>query len=129
MKRHHIYALLMMILISLVFAAFLIFISLSTRLDDLSHHEIKDINLQEIDDGIYHGKSNTNPVYIEVNVTVDDDEITDISVIDYNVFIDQEQLELVTNMVYQNQSIDFDISAYDTYTAVALLDAISHALN
>jgi len=128
-KRHHKFAFLAVIFICLIFVVFLFFISLSTRLDNLSNYVIEDINISLIDDGIYRGESETSPVYIDLEVTIENHEITNLEIYYTNVFINEEDLLVVIDLIYQNQSIDFDVSSYDTYTVIALFDAVSHALN
>ncbi len=129
MKKHDKYALLMVILISLVFGAFLIFVNVSSRLDEVSNVVIDDVNLSMIDDGIYNGESDVSPVYIDINVEVVNHEIINIEINYKNVFIKDQDLELVINLIYDNQSLEFDYSDYDLYTSIALLNAVSNALS
>ncbi len=123
------YAILSVVSFMLIFGIFIVFISVSSRLDEVQKYEIQQINLQDIDNGIYHGESDVSPVFVDIDLTIVDHEISDIHVNYSNIFVNPEELDVLIDMVYINQSIGFDIDNYDVYTAVALFDSIYNALS
>lgn len=127
-KQYQKNALYMVIVFMLVFSLFIGFVIISNNLDELSQLEIDDISLISIEDGTYSGTSDTWPVYIELNLEVVNHEITFINIIYTNLFVDMTDIDLLIVETYNLQIINFDISQYDTNTAIAYFSAISDAL-
>ena len=105
MSKHGRYALSMVILITLIFGVFLIFISVSSRLDEVSNMVIKDIDLSVIEDGIYEGESDVSPLYISINVEIENRQIKTISVKYHNVFVRDDDIEEIIKLIYDKQSL------------------------
>jgi uncharacterized protein with FMN-binding domain len=128
-KSHQKKALTMVILISLIFGSFLIFVAISSRLDDISNTIIEEISFTNVEDGTYNGISDTSPVFIDINVKIVNHEIRNIEVNYTNIFINDNDLNLLINEIYEKQSINFDHDAYDLYTSIALFDAVYNAIS
>ncbi len=129
MLRSSKFALVTVTLIIAVFGAFIIFVSVSSRLDDVQNVVIEEIDLSNVNDGKYHGESNVSPVYIEIDIYIENHEITNIDVKYINMFINEEELNSLIELIYENQSFEFDYSEYDLYTRVALFSAVYDSLN
>lgn len=128
MKKHQQYAIYMVIGILLTFGAFLIFVSVSNGLDQVESTVIDEINLLEIDDGYYEGESNTSPVYVDLTVYVLNHRIEEITINYKNAFIRENDLDLLIQRIYIEQSVKFDYASFDAYTSIAFFSAVSNAL-
>lgn len=89
---------------------------------------INNINLQEIDDGIYNGVYKAGRWSNEVKVEIKDHRITNIEIVDDIMLSQSEVRDSVFNSVIERQNLDIDIISEATVTSKAYLKSIEIAL-
>lgn len=90
--------------------------------------EINQVNLENIEDGIYSGSYDLTRWSNSVEVTVVNHRIEKIEVIE-DVMIQLDELtQRLFNNVIMNQSLDIDIETGSTVTSLAYLKSIENAL-
>ncbi len=97
------------------------------NLESLKNLEIEDIDLANIEDGIYEGKYKAFPIAAEVNVTVKDHEITVIELVKHDNG-KGASAEVITDMVIEKQTPEIDVITGATYSSKVILKAIENAL-
>lgn len=90
--------------------------------------DIDHVDLTTIEDGTYKGVYKSFRWSNEVEVTIDDHQITDIKIIDDILFKRDEVSEELIGKVIDEQSIEVDGVAGATVTSNAYLKAIEDAL-
>jgi len=121
---------LVIILVFLIVVGFSIFYfvqKIETSLSELSSIEIEDIDLTQIEDGVYEGSYSVFPVSVEVKVTVENNVITDIEIIKH-VSGQGQPAEVIILDVIAEQSLNVDVIAGATYSSKVILLAIKVAL-
>jgi uncharacterized protein with FMN-binding domain len=97
----------------------------------LDQYPVTELNLSEIQDGVYYGEYTLNPEAVAANrtakveVTVANGKITDIKL------IESFDIPAIRETVIEKQSLKFDVDAISggTYSKVVILKAIENALN
>jgi uncharacterized protein with FMN-binding domain len=89
---------------------------------------INEINLQEIEDGIYNGVYKAGRWSNEVKVEIKDHRIANIEIVDDIMFSQPEVRSSVFNSVIERQNLDIDIISEATVTSKAYLKSIEIAL-
>lgn len=89
---------------------------------------VENIPLNTVADGVYEGSYDGFRFSNAVEVTVKDHEITDISVMQPQVFMKDEAVEELTNRVTAQQSTDVDAVSGATADSKAFLKAVENAL-
>lgn len=80
-------------------------------------------------DGIYQGTARGHNGNIVVQVTIADDQISDVAILEHNETQNQAFLVLdILPQIVETQSTDVDIIAGATVTGEALLEAVDQAL-
>jgi uncharacterized protein with FMN-binding domain len=121
---------LVIILVFLIVVGFSIFYfvqKIEASLSELSSIEIEDIDLTQIEDGVYEGSYSVFPVSVEVKVTVENNVITDIEIIKH-VSGQGQPAEVIILDVLAEQSLNVDVIAGATYSSKVILLAIKDAL-
>lgn len=90
--------------------------------------KIENVNLQEIDDGIYRGSYTYGSYTYEVEVKVNDHKISEIDIVSNRDTSHSKKAEGIIIKVVEEQSLDVDIVAGATTTSKALLKSIENAL-
>ncbi len=89
---------------------------------------VENVPLNNVADGVYRGSYNGFRFSNAVEVTVKDHEITDISVMQPQVFMKDEAVEELTSRVTAQQSTDVDAVSGATADSKAFLKAVENAL-
>lgn len=89
---------------------------------------INEINLQEIDDGIYNGVYKAGRWSNEVRVEIKDHRIANIEIVDDIMLSQSKVRDSVFNSVIERQNLDIDIISEATVTSKAYLKSIEIAL-
>mgnify|MGYP006294472341 CR=1 FL=1 len=89
---------------------------------------INEINLQEIDDGIYNGVYKAGRWSNEVRVEIKDHRIVNIEIVDDIMLSQSKVRDSVFNSVIERQNLDIDIISEATVTSKAYLKSIEIAL-
>jgi uncharacterized protein with FMN-binding domain len=121
---------LVIILVFLIVVGFSIFYfvqKIEASLSELSSIEIEDIDLTQIEDGVYEGSYSVFPVSVEVKVTVENNVITDIEIIKH-VSGQGQPAEVIILDVIAEQSLNVDVITDATYSSKVILLAIKDAL-
>lgn len=89
---------------------------------------ISSIDLSGIEDGSYIGEYTLSPVNVIVEVTVKDEQINDIRILEHGNGLGQKA-ETIIEDVIEKQDLDVDIVARATISSKAVLKAVENALN
>ncbi len=90
--------------------------------------EIKGIDIASKADGVYHGSYEINPVYVELNVTVKDKKITDITILKHNNGIGFRAEKPVIKDIIDKQSNQVDMVSGASVSSKAIMGAVWDAL-
>ncbi|MHB8128380.1 MAG: FMN-binding protein [Mobilitalea sp.] len=101
---------------------------LEANLNKLANTEINDVDMTEVEDGVYNGSYNSFPVMVEVKVAVSNQKITEIELVKH-VNGQGTPAEVITDKVIGAQSLQVDIISGATYSSKAILKAIENALS
>ena len=101
--------------------------SVKANLDRLSDVTISDVDLINVEDGIYEGSYKTFPVSARVRVTVRDHKITAVDLIEHENGQGQGA-EVLPSMVVERQTLQLDSISGATYSSKVILKAIESAL-
>ncbi|MEC9488333.1 MAG: FMN-binding protein [Halanaerobium sp.] len=101
---------------------------LSRGLGETAEMAIKDIEIAGLSDGIYQGEYQGGRWSNKVEVTVKDNQITDIEIIDDVTFQLNEVTQKLIDRVIEAQSLAVDVISGSTVTCKAYLKAIEDAL-
>ncbi len=96
--------------------------------------QVKDVNINEVDlskvaDGTYQGSFSGARWSNEVEVTVENNRITAITVTTPPKFFDTKFSDSLVNNIIEKQSLDVDIVSGATITSKAILKSIENALS
>jgi uncharacterized protein with FMN-binding domain len=115
------------VLIILFIGIFISYQWIDHNLKQLLIEDVDTIDLNQIDDGVYTGKSSTFPIEVEVLVEVTNHTITNIDVIKHINGQGSEAINIVDRVIEQN-SVDVDVISGASYSSHVILNAISDAL-
>ena len=124
--RRFLKIILVLILILFIAGAGILFY-LQKELDKLILSPVKNINLMEMDDGVYKGSYSAFPVSVIVDVTIKDHKITEIGLVEHSNG-QGKPAEVITQKVIEEQSLDVDSISGATYSSKVILKAIEDAL-
>lgn len=117
---------LVLILILIIAGAGILFY-LQKELDKLILSPVKNINLMEMDDGVYKGSYSAFPVSVIIDVTIKDHKITEIELVEHSNG-QGKPAEVITQKVIEEQILDVDSISGATYSSKVILKAIEDAL-
>ena len=100
------------------------FIRMGSAINDLEYHEV---NLDEIEDGVYEGKAETPLVKVEVQVEVKSKKVTRIDLIEHQNGLGSDAEIIIQDMIEQN-TYDVDAISGATASSEVIKSAVSHAL-
>ncbi len=87
----------------------------------------EEINISDISDGIYIGEYDVNFIYAKVEVTVQNGEITNISILEHRNERGKAA-EAITNKIVDEQKIDVDAISGATNSSTVIKKAVENAL-
>ena len=87
----------------------------------------EEINILDITDGVYIGEYDVNFIYAKVEVTVQNGEITNISILEHRNERGKAA-EAITNKIVDEQKIDVDAISGATNSSTVIKKAIENAL-
>jgi uncharacterized protein with FMN-binding domain len=90
--------------------------------------EINEVNLSQIDDGVYVGEYDVDFISAKVQVEVKDNEIKDIEFIEYHHDRGKKAKSILQNMV-DEQRIDVDTITGATNSSKVIQKAVENALS
>ncbi|SDM89778.1 FMN-binding protein [Acetanaerobacterium elongatum] len=114
------------LVIALIIIGFATFILLGK--DSTMKQPIGDINLSNVEDGVYTGSYNGFRFSDAVEVIVKNHEITDIKVIKPQLFAKESVYQELTEKVKEQQSLDVDAVTGATADTKAFLKAVENAI-
>lgn len=118
----------MIVVIIIFIGLFIAYKWIDNNLENLKTDEIEIVNLNEVNDGSYTGKSATFPIEVEVLVEVENHEITQIELVKH--FNGQgNDAEKILDRVIEQNSLNVDVITGATYSSHVILNAIADALN
>jgi uncharacterized protein with FMN-binding domain len=98
------------------------------QLNTLSKTPVKTIDLASISDGTYTGSYSSFPVSVTLEVTVNDHQITQITILKHDNG-QGKPAEAIVNTVIEAQSLQVDVVSGATYSSKVILKALEKALN
>ncbi len=104
------------------------YIDISDKLEALGRTPIEEVELTNIDDGLYVGEFDQFPIYVLLEVEIIDHEIISIIIIKHDNG-QGTQAEVIIDDVIEIQKIDVDAIAGATYSSKAILLALQDALS
>lgn len=118
----------MIVVIIIFICLFIAYKWIDNNLENLKTDEIEIVNLNEVNDGSYTGKSSTFPIEVEVLVEVENHKITQIELVKH--FNGQgNDAEKILDQVIEQNSLNVDVITGATYSSHVILNAIADALN
>ena len=87
----------------------------------------EDINISDIPDGVYVGEYDVNFIYAEVEVTVQNGEITNINILEHR-HERGKTAEVITDSIVDEQKIDVDAISGATNSSTVIKKAVENAL-
>lgn len=100
---------------------------LQKELEKVVLSPVENVNLMEMDDGVYKGSYGTFPISVIVDVTLKDHKITEIDIVEHSNG-QGEPAEVITKKVIEKQSMEVDSISGATYSSKFILKAIEDAL-
>ncbi len=100
----------------------------SKDLSDIKAVELKELELEKIDDGNYHGKYENGRFSNEVTVEIKAEKITDIKVTKPVLSSNEAFVSELKDILLSKQSLEIDTVSGATYTTKAYLKSIENAL-
>ena len=85
------------------------------------------IEISQVQDGVYEGKSETDLVKVEVRVTVSNGEISDLEILKHECGLGKPAEEMIPTMIQKND-VEVDAITNATYSSEVIKDAIRNAL-
>lgn len=119
-----------MVVLLLIMPAIYLFLILPNQraLETVRNIEIENVNLEEIDDGLYKGEFTYSSFTYIVEVKVESHKISNINIINNRDTKYSKNAEEVVTRVIQKQALDVDVISGASTTSKALLKAIENAL-
>ena len=87
----------------------------------------EDINISDIPDGVYVGEYDVNFIYAEVEVPVQNGEITNINILEHR-HERGKTAEVITDSIVDKQKIDVDAISGATNSSTVIKKAVENAL-
>lgn len=115
------------IIIIFVLAVVVVFNVLSANLRQIELPDFSDIDLTEIEDGVYTGSYCSFPLSAVVKVVVMDHKITGFDLVEH-YHGRGIAAEAILSEIVETQSLDVDIVSGATYSSKVILNAIEDAL-
>jgi uncharacterized protein with FMN-binding domain len=88
---------------------------------------IEDVNLAQIDDGIYAGEFGEFLTSVKLEVTVEDHQITNIEIVEQRASPNHEALEVLDRII-EAQSPNVDVVSGATGSSKSIMLAVQNAL-
>jgi uncharacterized protein with FMN-binding domain len=126
-KKRNLWLAVLLITAGFAIAAMGIMAYTERNLEKLANAAIRDIDISELEDGIYTGSYSMFPVSAEVRVTVAEQRITGIELLEHNNGRGAPA-EVIPDRVVEAQSLNVDAVSGATYSSKVILKAIENAL-
>lgn len=118
----------LLVITSVLVVGIAVFVAITqSQLDHLKELPLEELNLDSVEDGTYEGAYTVLPVIVEVEVTVKDHTITDITILKH-VNGQGKPAEAIIEDVIEAQSVKVDMISGSTYSSQVILRAIEKAL-
>lgn len=89
---------------------------------------LNDLQLDNIDDGIYIGEYALSPVKVKVEVAIENHRVEKIEILEHQKGIGKKA-EKITGDVVNNQSLNVDVVSGATVSSKVILKAVDNAVN
>lgn len=127
-KKRTIIITVLVVIVVVIFAAVGLKSYIESNLEQLADEKIANIDLSNIEDGIYSGSYKVFPVAAEVKVTVSNHMITKIELVKHQNG-QGSSAETIPDKVVEAQTLEIDIVTGATYSSKVILKAIENALD
>ena len=126
-KKYKVLIIILAIVIVLFAAGLVVFQNINKNLESLNSVTLSDADLSKVPDGVYFGSYSVFPVSVEVEVTVNSHQLTQIDLIKHDNG-QGKPAEILTEQVIKEQSVNIDAVSGATYSSKVILKAIENAL-
>ena len=116
-----------LILLLAVLILSLVFMTVNHMKKQVNSFDRTRIEISQVQDGVYEGKSETDLVKVEVRVTVSNGEITNIDLLKHECGLGKPAEEMIPTMIQKND-VEVDAITSATYSSEVIKDAIRNAL-
>lgn len=124
MKKRY---LVVLILLILIIAGFIGVKNMQSNLESLKDLEIANIDISKVGDGTYTGSCQVFPITVEVEVTINNHQITGVNLLKHQNG-QGAPAEAILNKVVDAQTLQVDIVSGATYSSIVILRAIENSL-
>jgi uncharacterized protein with FMN-binding domain len=129
MRRKHVILLIGALVILVIVVGVVMTTRIATRqMDELMDQPIEAIDLDSSPNGTYKGELKTIPVYVELEVVIEDHEIIRIELIEHR-HGQGESAKAILKEIVTEQSLDVELITGATYSSKAMILAIADALS
>ena len=116
-----------LILLLAVLILSLIFMTVNHMKKQVNSFDRTRIEISQVQDGVYEGKSETDLVKVEVRVTISNGEIPNIDLLKHECGLGKPAEEMIPTMIQKND-VEVDAITSATYSSEVIKDAIRNAL-
>ncbi len=102
-------------------------IAIVNMIRNVQHISVSMPDLSNIQDGNYIGEYSITPVYVKVEVTVNNHQITSIAILQHDNGLGSTA-ESIVNDVVEEQSLDIDAVSGATVSSKCILKAVENAI-
>jgi uncharacterized protein with FMN-binding domain len=86
------------------------------------------VEKDKLKDGLYEGKFKHGPVSASVKVTIKNQKITDIEIIEHDTFKGKKAEPVVPKRIIENQSTNVEVVTGATHSSRVIMNAVQNAL-
>ena len=127
-KKYAVFLIIAIVVVGIITAVIGIMSHMDKSMKQLAEVTILDVDLKQLRDGSYTGSYKADLVSAEVKVTVNNQKITEIELLEHN-HGKGTPAEVIPDKVIEAQSLDVDTISGATYSSKVILKAIENALN
>lgn len=115
------------VIVLIATAIYVVFTNIQNELQSLATAQIKEIEIDRVSNGVFKGQFSTVLVSAKVEVSVHDNKIADIKIIEHKNG-QGIPAEAIVGQVLENQTLEVDVIAGATCSSIVILKAIEDAL-
>ncbi|SHE86084.1 FMN-binding protein [Alkalibacter saccharofermentans] len=126
-KSHKILLIILIVFAALAITGKIVISNIEKNLKGLTELEIEQVDLTQVNDGIYFGSHDAFPISVEVEVEVSNHKIDKIEILKHDNGQGKDAESIVEDIV-NSQSLDVDAISGATYSRIVIRKAVEDAL-
>lgn len=115
------------VLVAMVCLVSIFFVMLRNEKEEVNNLVFENVNMSDVEDGIYEGEASTTLVNVKVRVTVRDKSIENIEILRHDNGFGSKAESIVDEMIKRN-TYDVDAVSGATYSSIVIENAVNQAL-